>query len=825
MEHSLTPEVGKPNLAPQTVKDPVCGMDVSPNAGKPSHEFGGHVYHFCNPKCMNKFRVEPELYITAKDPVCGMSVDRAHAAHIHRHNGRRFYFCSETCKDKFEGNPIKYLDGTSTSEPMPEGTLFTCPMDPEIVQDGPGDCPICGMALEPMMPSAEAGPNLELVDFTRRFLVGAVLTVPLLFITMAPFFGLPVREIIGEQRSIWAELALSTPVILWSGWPFFVRGWKSILTMNLNMFTLIAIGVGAAYLFSLVATILPGVFPEGFRAQDGTVGVYYEAGAVIVVLVLLGQLMELRAREQTSSAIKALLDLAAKTAVVIRDDDTEAEIDLDQVIVGDRVRVRPGDKVPVDGIVLQGRTSIDESMISGEPLPVEKSPGDAVTGATINKTGSLVIEAKRVGKDTVLSQIVDMVAQAQRSRAPIQKLADLVAGYFVPAVLLISIIAFAVWSIWGPPPALSYGLVVAVSVLIIACPCALGLATPMSIMTATGRGAQAGVLIKTAEALERFAKVDILIVDKTGTLTEGRPQLVSVEAENGFRKEEILSLAASLERGSEHPLAEAIVAGAIEQNIDLHSTDDFEAITGQGVVGRVNDRQIALGNVKLIESFGLDPSKSSDKANNRREKGETVMFVVIDKKIAGLVSVADPIKSTTADALKHLQSEGLRILMATGDNEKTAKAVAEKLGIDQIRADVLPEDKAQIVRDLQSSGLKVAMAGDGVNDAPALAQADVGIAMGTGADVAIESAGITLVKGDLRGIVRARKLADATMRNIKQNLFFAFIYNAAGVPIAAGVLYPFFGVLLSPMIAAAAMSMSSISVISNALRLRGVDLK
>jgi len=594
--------------------------------------------------------------------------------------------------------------------------------------------------------------------------------------------------------------------------------------MNLNMFSLIGMGVLAAYLFSVVAVLFPQIFPAGFRTADGTVGVYFEAGAVIVVLVLLGQILELRARERTGSAIRALLDLAAKTARVIRSDGTEEEIPLEEVVLGDRLRVRPGDKVPVDGTVIDGRSSIDESMLTGEPIPVEKTPGDKVTGATINRNGSLVIEAKRVGKDTMLSQIVEMVANAQRSRAPIQKLADAVAGYFVPAVIAVAVIAFISWAIFGPEPALAYALVSAVAVLIIACPCALGLATPMSIMTATGRGAQAGVLIKNAEALERFAKVDTLIVDKTGTLTEGKPRLVAVLPEAGHDEAEVLRLAASLERGSEHPLAEAIVAGAEERGVEMVSADDFQAVTGMGVKGVVDGRSVALGNSRFMTELGLDGAALIETANSRRDQGETVMFVVVEGAIAGLVSVADPMKETTPAAIKALHAEGFRIVMATGDNERTAKAIAGRLGIDEIRAEVLPEDKARIIKEMQAEGHKVAMAGDGVNDAPALAQADVGIAMGTGADVAIESAGITLVKGNLDGIVRARRLSQATMRNIKQNLFFAMVYNAAGVPVAAGILYPFLGILISPVFAAAAMSLSSVSVISNALRLRSVRL-
>ncbi|MGC3874593.1 copper-transporting P-type ATPase [Halomonas sp. GXIMD04776] len=707
------------------------------------------------------------------------------------------------------------------------GAVYTCPMHPEVRQTKHGACPLCGMGLE-LESSAvdDEGPNPELVDFTRRFWVAAALTIPVLVLAMSPYLGLTaIRDFFGERNAMWLELMLSTPVILWAGWPFFVRGWNSFRTMNLNMFSLIGMGVGAAYLFSIVAVLAPGIFPEGFRdPETGQVGVYFEAAAVIVALVLLGQIMELRAREGTGKAIRALLDMAAKTARVIRSDGSEEEIPLEDVQVGDHLRVRPGDKVPVDGVVVEGRSSIDESMISGEPVPVEKVDGDKVTGATINGTGSLVMEATRVGADTMLSQIVEMVANAQRSRAPIQKFADKVAGKFVPAVIGIAILSFIAWAIWGPAPAYAYALVSAVAVLIIACPCALGLATPMSIMTATGRGAQAGVLIKNAEALERFAKVDTLMVDKTGTLTEGKPKLVAVLPETGHDETEVLRLAATLEKGSEHPLAEAIVTGAEARDVTLGKADDFEAVTGMGVKGVVDGKPVALGNARLMAELGLDGGKLADTANARRDEGETVMFVVLDGAIAGLVSVADPVKETTPEALKALHQLGFRIIMATGDNERTAKAVAGRLGIDEIRADVMPEDKARIIRELQEQGRKVAMAGDGVNDAPALAQADVGIAMGTGADVAIESAGFTLVKGNLDGIVRARKLSQATMRNIKQNLFFALIYNAAGVPIAAGILYPFLGILISPMFAAFAMTASSLSVVLNALRLRRVRI-
>lgn len=764
--------------------------------------------------------------ITAKDPVCGMSVTPGTGKPSAEHDGTTYHFCSQKCHDKFVADPARYLHPAPQKDApvQPKGTKYTCPMHPEIIRDEPGDCPKCGMALEAMgVPAADDGPNPELTDFKRRFWIGAVLVLPLLVLTMGPLVGLGYfRQALGEPLAQWVELVLSTPVVLWAGWPFFVRGAKSVVNRSLNMFTLIAMGVGAAYLFSVVAVLAPGLFPDGFRDVQGHVGVYFEAGAVIVVLVLLGQVMELGARERTGSAIRALLDLAPKTARVIRADGREEDVPLETIVVGDRLRIRPGDKVPVDGEVLEGHSSVDESMISGESVPVEKAAGDALTGATINGNGSLIMVAQRVGADTLLSQIVDMVANAQRSRAPIQKLADSVAGVFVPVVIGIAVLSYIGWAIWGPTPALAYALVSAVAVLIIACPCALGLATPMSIMTATGRGAQIGVLIRNAEALERFAKVDTLIVDKTGTLTVGKPKLVAVLPAAGHDEAAVLRLAASLERGSEHPLAEAIVAGAEERKVELATAEAFEAITGKGVKGIVDGQSVALGNAKLLDDLGLDGGAFADTANARRDQGETVMFVLVGREIAGLVSVADPVKETTSAALKALHGQGLRIIMATGDNERTARAIAGRLGIDEIRADVLPADKARIVKELQAEGRRVAMAGDGVNDAPALAQADVGIAMGTGADVAIESAGFTLVKGDLNGIVRAHKLSRATMRNIRQNLFFALVYNAAGVPIAAGVLYPFLGLLISPMFAAAAMSLSSVSVITNALRLRRV---
>jgi len=762
---------------------------------------------------------------SATDPVCGMSVKIDGAKHMTTHEGVHYYFCRAGCQTKFETEPRKYLEPQPEAEPAPPGTMYTCPMDPEIVQEGPGTCPICGMALEPMgIPTGDEGPNPELIDFTRRFQVGAALTVPLLIVAMGPMLGLPVKDWLGHRTASWVELILATPVVLWSGWPFFQRCWTSLVNKSPNMFTLIGIGVGAAYLYSLIATTLPGIFPEAFRGQGGAVGVYFEAAAVIVVLVLLGQLLELRARERTGGAIRALLDLAPKTALRVSADGSDEEVPLDEVLAGDHLRIRPGDSIPVDGVVSEGTSSVDESMLTGEAIPVEKTPGVEITGGTLNKSGSFIMEARRVGAQTMLSQIVTMVAEAQRSRAPIQKLADVVASYFVPTVMAAAVIAFIAWSIWGPDPAMAYAFIAAVSVLIIACPCALGLATPMSIMVATGRGAQAGVLIKNAENLERFADVDTLIVDKTGTLTLGAPKLTDVLTFKGFDESNILKMAASLERGSEHPLAEAIVDGAKARKIATIKPTAFEAVTGMGVKGVISGKEVALGNTAMMRDMGLDPKPHADTADALRAEGKTAMFVALGGKLAGIVAVADPVKETTPSALEALRAEGLHIVMVTGDNARTANAIAKTLGIDDVRADVLPDQKARIVQELQSKGAKVAMAGDGVNDAPALAQADVGIAMGTGADVAIESAGITLLKGDLTGIARARRLSEATMRNIKQNLFFAFAYNALGVPIAAGILYPVFGLLLSPMIAAAAMSLSSVSVIANALRLRHMDL-
>ena len=706
-----------------------------------------------------------------------------------------------------------------------ETVEYTCPMHPEIVRDEAASCPICGMALEPRTITVGEEENAELVDMSRRFWVSLVLTVPVFLIAMAEVIpGLEGVGGISKRTLTFIQLILATPVVLWGGWPFFVRGWQSVINRSLNMFTLIGLGVFVAYAYSLVAALLPGIFPDSFRDQAGNVAVYFEAAAVIVTLVLLGQVLELRARSRTGAAIKALLGLAPKTARRVSADGIEEDVPLDQVQVGDSLRVRPGDKVPVDGVVLEGTTSVDEAMITGEPLPVTKKAGDTIIGATINRTGSVVIRADKVGADTLLSQIVQMVAEAQRSRAPIQKLADVVAGYFVPAVMVIAVLTFTVWALWGPDPKMAHALINAVAVLIIACPCALGLATPMSIMVATGKGATVGVLFKNAEAIEVMRKVDTLVVDKTGTLTEGRPKLQEVQATGSLGQDELLRLVASVERSSEHPLAEAIVEGAVERGLELEKATDFDSVTGKGVVGRAAGHVVAIGNRALLEELEIDPSSLVEPAEALRAEGQTAMFVAIDGVPAGLVSVADPVKDSTPEAIEALHKEGLRVVMLTGDSRTTAEAVAHRLGIDDVVAEVLPDEKAEAVKKLQAEGAIVAMAGDGINDAPALAQAQVGIAMGTGTDVAMESAGVTLVKGDLRGIVRARRLSRATMANIKQNLFFAFAYNSIGVPIAAGVLYPFFGLLLSPMIAAAAMSFSSVSVVGNALRLRRIEI-
>ncbi len=859
--------------------DPVCGMSTNEPDTYRELVHNNKTYYFCSDHCLTKFKTNPAGFIksvedntdkdayvpplTFQDPICGMKTVDPDAYQPYGYNGKTYYFCSDHCLTKFKTDPEGYIFGKKLEDNSDEpvaGRQYTCPMDPEIVQDHPGSCPKCGMALEPMTPAIpttkieytcpmhpeivqdepgscpkcgmalepmsvtidEEEANPEYDDMKRRFIVGAILSVPLVLIAMRTMIpGLNVIDTWASAKTLeWVELILATPVVLWAGWPFYERGVQSVINRSLNMFTLIGLGVSVAYIYSLVAVYFPGLFPDAMKGPDGTVGVYFEAAAVIVTLILLGQVLELRARSQTGAAIKALLGLAPKTARKIDADGTEKDIPLEHVIKGDKLRVRPGEKIPVDGVVLEGTSSVDESMISGEPIPVEKNSGDPVVGATVNGTGSLIMQAEKVGADTLLSQIVQMVAEAQRSRAPIQKLADVVSGYFVPVVIAIAALAFAAWMLFGPEPRLSYALIAAVSVLIIACPCALGLATPMSIMVSTGKGATMGVLFKNAEAIEILRKVNTLVVDKTGTLTEGKPKLTDVVPAAGFDETELLKLAATLEKGSEHPLAAAIVEGAEAREVKLSTTTDFNSITGKGVSGTVDGRNVLLGNRKLLDDFSVDPGELADQAENMRKEGETVMFVAVDNIIAGLVAVADPIKETTPDAIRQLHKENIRIVMLTGDNKATADAVASKLDIDEVVAEVLPDEKAAVVKKYQDQGEIVAMAGDGINDAPALAQAEVGIAMGTGTDVAMKSAGVTLVKGDLTGIVRARKLSRATMSNIRQNLFFAFIYNSLGVPVAAGVLYPVFGILLSPIIAAAAMSLSSVSVITNALRLK-----
>jgi Cu+-exporting ATPase len=783
-----------------------------------------------------------------RDPVCGMTVDPATAAGKVEHAGTAYYFCSDHCRTRFLAEPSRYVaDAESAKAGEPSGhcghghhqtsaatgvppslaasgekVLYTCPMHPEVVRDRPGPCPICGMALEPMTATGDED-NAELRDMTRRFWVSLALTLPVLALAMGemvPALG----RLVPPSASVWVQLALATPVVLWGGWPFFARGWASLVSRHLNMFTLIALGTGTAYLYSVVATLLPGLIPHSFRAHGGAVPVYFEAAATIVTLVLLGQVLELRARGQTSGAIKALLGLAPRSARVVRDDGAEADIPLDEVKVGDRLRVRPGEKVPVDGVVTESRSPVDESMVTGEPIPVEKEPGAKLIGGTVNGTGSLVMRAERVGSETLLSQIVQLVARAQRSRAPIQRLADVVSGYFVPAVVGVAMLAFIAWAAVGPDPRLAHALLSAVAVLIIACPCALGLATPMSVMVGVCRGAREGILIKDAEALEVLSRVDTVVIDKTGTLTEGRPKLVTVEVSAGIDEPELVRLAAGLERASEHPLAAAVVNGAEARGLVPAEAHGFESLTGRGVVGTVEGRRVAVGSRTFLEELGIEPGPLGVRADALRGDGQTVVFVAVDGRPAGLLGVADPVKGTTPEAVSQLHREGLRVVMLTGDDRQTAEAVARKLGLDDVRANVLPEGKAEVIRSLQAAGRKVAMAGDGVNDAPALARADVGVAMGTGTDVAIESAGVTLVRGDLRGTVRAIRLSRATVRNIRQNLAFAFVYNALGVPVAAGALYPAFGVLLSPMIASAAMTVSSVCVITNALRLRGVDL-
>ncbi|WP_038360777.1 heavy metal translocating P-type ATPase [Bosea sp. 117] len=760
----------------------------------------------------------------AKDPVCGMDVDPHTATLKADHKGITYYFCSAGCRTKFIASPEKYLGDKAPAEAVPEGTEYTCPMHPEIRQIGPGTCPICGMALEPVTVSLDSGPNHELIDMTRRFWIGLVLTVPVALLEMGAHFIPALHHLVPAGTSHWVQLALATPVVLWAGWPFFERGWQSLVTRNLNMFTLIALGTGVAYLYSLVAVLAPGLFPPAFRAEDGSVAVYFEAAAVITVLVLLGQVLELRARDATSGAIRALLDLAPRTARRINADGGEEEVPLDQVAAGDRLRVRPGEKVPVDGKVEEGRSAIDESLVTGESMPVTKAEGDRVIGGTLNRSGGLVMVAEKVGRDTMLARIVQMVSEAQRSRAPIQRLADRVAGWFVPLVVLCAVLAFAAWMMFGPEPRFSYALVAAVAVLIIACPCALGLATPMSIMVGVGRGAQAGVLIKDAAALERLEAVDTLVVDKTGTLTEGKPSVTAMVPAEGFEAEEVLRLAAGVERPSEHPLAHAIVAAAEAKGIAIPKVMGFDSPVGKGAYGMVERKRVVLGSAAFLKELGIETSTLAARADELRAEGASAIFIGVNGKAAGIFAIADAIKATTPEALRALKEDGIRVVMLTGDNRTTAQAVARRLGIDEVEAEVAPEDKSAVVARLKSEGRVVAMAGDGVNDAPALAGADVGIAMGSGTDVAIESAGVTLLKGDLTGIVKARHLSEATMSNIRQNLFFAFIYNVAGVPIAAGVLYPVFGLLLSPMMAALAMSLSSVSVIGNALRLRAMRL-
>jgi Cu+-exporting ATPase len=804
-------------------RDPVCGMSTDREDQFIRHTHDGKSYYFCSDHCLTKFKADPEKFTGPKE--------KAPPSVEHTHDGSRVYTCPmhPEVEQQGPGSCPKCGMALEPKDPIPmaERTEYTCPMHPEVVQDHPGSCPKCGMALEPKTVSlAEEESNPEYEEMRRRLVVGTILTLPLVLVAMRGMIpGGGLLDALASLKTYqWLELILATPVVIWAGWPFYVRAVQSVINRSLNMFTLIGLGVSVAYLYSLVGVLFPHLFPAAMLTAEGTVGVYFEASAVIVVLILLGQVLELRARSRTGAAIKALLGLAPKTARKIDADGSESDIPLAHVIKGDRLRVRPGEKIPVDGAVLEGSSSVDESMISGEPIPVEKRAGDTLIGATVNGTGSLIMEARKVGSETLLSQIVKMVADAQRSRAPIQKLADVVSGYFVPAVIAVAVIAFGIWYAIGPDPQLAYALIAAVSVLIIACPCALGLATPMSIMVATGKGATMGVLFKNAEAIETLRKVTTLVVDKTGTLTEGKPKLIEVVAAPGIDRNKLLSLAASLEKGSEHPLAAAIVQGAVEQGLDLTDAKNFSSHTGKGVSGKVDGQAVLLGNSALLEEFKMDAGSLAKQAQEMRSEGATVMFVAIAGKIGGLLAVADPIKKTTHEAIKALHAEGLRIVMLTGDNKVTAEAVARKLDLDEVVAEVLPDQKAELVKKFQQGGQIVAMAGDGINDAPALAQAEVGIAMGTGTDVAMQSAGVTLVKGDLTGIVRARRLSRATMANIKQNLFFAFIYNALGVPVAAGVLYPFFGILLTPVIAAAAMSFSSVSVIGNALRLRRVDM-
>ncbi len=839
--------------------DPVCGMKVDPATTAHKAQHAGRDYFFCCRGCRDKFVADPARYLkkeaapsagcgcgcgpkksetaaaaapaaTVLDPVCGMKVDPATTPHQASHGGRAFFFCSNRCREKFVADPDSYIKGdaasrhrTAAAKPASPDAIYTCPMHPEVRQVGPGACPICGMALEPLMVTAEAPPNEELIDMKRRFWIGLVLALPVVVLEMGGHL-VDLHRFIAPQTANWLQLVFATPVVLWAGWPFILRGAQSLRSMNLNMFTLIAMGVLIAWAYSVVATVAPGIFPHTLQIGHGAVAVYFEAAAVITVLALLGQVLELRARENTSGAIRALLDLAPRSARRIAADGSDEEVAVDLIMPGDRLRVRPGEKIPVDGVVVEGRASIDESMVTGESLPVTRQTDDPVIAGSLNRSAGFVMEARKVGADTMLARIVQMVAEAQRSRAPIQRLADAVAGWFVPAVVAVAILAFAAWWLFGPEPKLAFALVAAVSVLIIACPCALGLATPMSIMVGVGRAASAGVLIRNAEALERLEKADTLVIDKTGTLTMGQPAVTAIEAAPGIDTTALLRLAASVERASEHPLADAIVAHAKERNVTLAEVQDFDSPTGKGALGTVENRRLALGSAAFLHELGIDAASMATRADQLRSDGATVIFAAIDGGLAGLFAIADPIKPTTPAALQDLRAAGLRIVMLTGDNRATAQAIARRLGIEEIEAEVLPEHKADTVQRLRAQGRVVAMAGDGVNDAPALAAADIGIAMGTGTDVAIESAGVTLLGGDLTGIVRARKLSHATMRNIRQNLFFAFVYNAAGIPIAAGVLYPVLGLLLSPALAALAMALSSVSVIANALRLRAARL-
>jgi Cu+-exporting ATPase len=830
MDHSANLKTTYPKDSPAPAVDPVCGMIVDPRTAAGSFSYDSETYYFCSKHCLQKFRENPGLFIQSEKSkitlpiriqpltVSGKASEESKGYTCPMHPEVRAGKAGPCSKCGMALEPV-------TMAPARQKVEFTCPMHPEIVQDKPGHCPICGMALEPRTFSAGVADNHELVDMRRRFWVSAVLALPVFLIGMSDLIpGEPLQQSISPRTLAWIQLALTSPVVLWGGWPFFVRAWQSVVNRSLNMFTLIGLGVAVAYIYSCIALVYPNLFPHSFRGHGGAVPVYFEAAAVITALVLLGQVLELTARNQTSSAIKSLLGLAPKTARRINADKTEEDVTLDQIQPGDLLRVRPGEKIPVDGVVVEGSSTVDESMFTGESMPTAKRAGELVIGATINGTGSLIMKAERVGSETLLSQIVRMVSEAQRSRAPIQRLADRVSAYFVPSVILIAILTFIVWATWGPEPRMAFGLINSVAVLIIACPCALGLATPMSIMVATGKGAQMGVLFKNAEAIEVLREIDTLVIDKTGTLTEGKPKLVTVETVPGWNEMDLTRLAASVERGSEHPLAAAIVAGAQERGVLLNEADSFESITGKGVTGRVNGHEITLGNKSLLEDLNIDPGALVTKAEELRREGQTVLFVAVDGKAVGLLGVADPIKRTTVEAVKTLKEQGIKIVMLTGDSRTTAEAVAGKLGIYDVVAEVLPNQKAEVVKRYQAEGRRVAMAGDGINDAPALAQSDVGIAMGTGTDIAMESASITLVKGDLRGILRAILLSRATMKNIKQNLFFAFIYNSLGVPLAAGVLYPFFGILLSPMIAAAAMSFSSVSVIGNALRLRTAEL-